>query len=105
MFREVALHSEDRDLHRYVVRNSQNELEDWRMNRVTFGVTSSPFLATAVLRLVGKDHSEDHFTATLVPTKFYVDDFFHGSNSIEEVQAVRKDINALLAKAQMKLGK
>ena len=105
MFREVALHSEDRDLHQYMVRNSQNELEDWRMTRVTFGVTSSPFLATAVLRQVAKDHSEDHFTATLVPTKFYVDDFLHRTNSIEEAQAVRKDINALLAKAQMKLRK
>ena len=105
MFREVALHSEDRDLHRYVVRNSQNELEDWRMTRVTFGVTLSPFLATAFLRQVAKDHFEDNFIATLVPTKFYVDYFLHGTNSIEEAQAVRKDIKALLAKAQMKLRK
>ena len=44
MFREVELHKEERDYHRYITRNKDtNEMEDWRM---TFGVASSPFLAT-----------------------------------------------------------
>ena len=49
MFREVGLHKSERDFHRYLVKG---HLHDWRMTRLTFGVTSSPFLATKVLHQV-----------------------------------------------------
>ncbi len=66
MFREILLHPAERDYHRYLVRNSVGEIEDWRMKRLTFGVSSSPFLATAALRRITQDHSEENFTAPLV---------------------------------------
>ena len=77
MFREVSLHLEDRDLHRYVMKNENEEglVEDWRMTRVTFGVTSSPFLATQVLRQVAIDHQQEFpEAAALITSSFYVDD-------------------------------
>ena len=40
IFREVSLHLEDRDIHCYVMKNEEGLVQDWRMNRVTFGVTS-----------------------------------------------------------------
>ena len=105
MFREVALYPDDKDLHRYLVRNQDGRLEDWRMSRVTFGVTSSPFLATATLQRLARDHASEHPTAALVKSCFYVDDFLHGSNSLQDALAVRKDVNALLLKGQMRLRK
>ncbi len=48
MLRQVGLHPEDRDLHRFLQPGPDGKLQDMRMTRVTFGVTSSPFLATQV---------------------------------------------------------
>ncbi len=105
MFREILLQPAERDYHRYLVRNSVGEIEDWRMKRLTFGVSSSPFLVTAALRRIAQDHSEENFTAPLVERNFYVDDFLHGSNSVEDAIAVQQDLTALLAKGKMSLRK
>ena len=42
MFREVSLHPDERDFHRYITRDEQGRLQDQRMTRLTFGVTCSP---------------------------------------------------------------
>ena len=46
MFREIGLDRSEQDYHRYLSMDEEGKLEDWRMIRLTFGVTSSPFLAT-----------------------------------------------------------
>ena len=61
MFREVSLSSADRDLHRFLWRPQPGgPLREGRMTRVTFGVASSPFLATQALRQTAIDHHLDH---------------------------------------------
>ena len=46
MYRAVELTPSDRDLHRFVWRNDPDEqLRDYRMTRVTFGVSASSFAA------------------------------------------------------------
>ena len=105
MFREIYVHPDDHDLLHYIVRNEQGQFEDWCISRVTFGVTSSPFLATASLRQVAIDHAEQHFTAGLVPVKFYVDDFLHGAVNVAEALAIRVDINQLLSHGNFTLRK
>ena len=48
MFREVGLHHTERDYHRYLVRGEKNgQSQDWKLSRLTFEVTSSPFLASS----------------------------------------------------------
>ena len=59
------------------------------MSHVTFGVTSSPFVATASLCQVAIDHVEQHLKASPVPVNFYVDDFLHGAANISEALAIR----------------
>ena len=49
MFKESALLPGERDLHQFLLQTETGEWQDWRMTRLTFGVTSSPFLATQVL--------------------------------------------------------
>lgn len=49
MFREVGLNDEELDYHRFLHRNDSGTIEDWRMTCLTFGVTTSPYLATQVL--------------------------------------------------------
>jgi len=46
MYRAIALAETDKDLHRFVWRTSPRDpLKDFRMTRVTFGVSASAFIA------------------------------------------------------------
>lgn len=106
MFREVSLHPDDRDLHRYVTKNKEGQIEDWRMSRVTFGVTSSPFLATQVLRQLAEDYREEYPEAAhLIETSFYVDDCLTGASTHQEAQHLRESLCELMTKASMTLRK
>ena len=106
MFREVGLHQEERDFHRYLVKGEDGHLQDWRMTRLTFGVTSSPFLATQVLHQVVSDHSTDFpTTASIISSQFYVDDVLTGAYYLEEATHIRNELNQLLQKACMTLRK
>ena len=75
------------------------------MTRVTFGVTSSPFLATASLRQAGLDYTDEHFTAKLIPETFYVDDFIYGADTNEATFAIFSDLSELLSKRCFNLRK
>ena len=104
MFREVVLNREERDLHCFFMRSESGDLEEWRMKCLTFGVTSSPFLATQVLRQVAEDYQQDFpIAAESIRTEFYVDDVLTGANTINEAKIIREELNSLLFKAGMKL--
>lgn len=46
MYRAIRLADEDKDLHRFVWRSDPKEvMRDYRMTRVTFGVSASSFAA------------------------------------------------------------
>ena len=46
MYRAICLTEPDKDLHRFVLRDDPKErLRDYRMTRVTFGVSASSFIA------------------------------------------------------------
>ena len=71
MFREVVLDPKDR---LSVQDHLSGKILDARMTRVTFGVASSPFLATSVLQQVAKNHcNEYNQAAQVVSSHFYVD--------------------------------
>ena len=106
MFREVSLHPDERDFHRYITRNKQGQLQDQRMTRLTFGVTCSPFLATQVLRRIAEDHREEFPNAAEAVLKFfYVDDYLSGEDSEEEAAQRARELCGLLLKGQMTLRK
>ena len=70
MFREVALHPANRDLHRFVHQDEDGNWLDCRMARLTFGITSLPFLATQVLRQLTRDPEHEFPRADQIA--FYV---------------------------------
>ena len=49
MFREVILNPKHKDYHRFLRRNLKGAIEDWRRVRLTFGVSSCPYLVSQVL--------------------------------------------------------
>ena len=106
MFRESGLHRSERDFHRYLVTAEEGKLEDWRMTRLTFGITSSPFLATQVLHQVAADYSAEFPTAAaIIRSLFYVYDVLTGADTVAEAARIREELNSLLQKACMQLRK
>ena len=107
MFREIGLHQDDRDLHRFLQPGPRGEgIMDMRMTRVTFGVTSSPFLATQVLRQVAKDYEKQYARAAkIITNNFYVDDCLTGAATSEEAKEIWDELTSVLRLAGMWLRK
>ncbi len=57
MFRD--LQSSECDLHRFLLTDEHSQFHDYRMKRLTFGVSSSPFMATRVLLQLADDHEHE----------------------------------------------
>lgn len=85
MYRPVELTSADRDLHRFVWRsNSKEVLKDYRMTRVTFGVSASSFAANMAMKQNAIDHAYKYpLAADVVEKSFYVDDCLSGADNHE----------------------
>ncbi len=102
MFREVELHPDDRDLHRFLQAALGGEgVIDMRMTRAMFGVSSSLFLATQVLRQVAKDHREQYPRAANIISNFYVDDCLIGAAIPDEAKKIQEELISLLRCAYM----
>ena len=83
MYREVVLCDSDRQLHRFVWRPQTDQpIQTYCMNRVTFGVTSSPYVAVRTLQQTAMDNSSPDSKAYWhVHQSFYVDDLLAGADT------------------------
>ncbi|XP_064397630.1 uncharacterized protein LOC135344354 [Halichondria panicea] len=99
MYRAIELTKNDRDLHRFVWRSSQGDmLKDYRMTRITFGVSASSFAANMSVKQNAIDYAHDYPIATkAVEESFYVDDALTGADSIEEAICLQKQLQDLLS--------
>ena len=76
------------------------------MTCVTFGITSSPFLASKVLLQITEDQaSQFPEAAAVVQNAFYVDDCLTGASSLEEADKLQGDLNDLLSLGKFTLRK
>lgn len=75
MYRAILLDEGDKDLHRFVWRSSPNEqLRDYRMTRITFGVSASSFTANMCVKQNAIDFGAEYPNAAKeVERSFYVD--------------------------------
>ena len=106
MFREIALDHCERDVHRFLVTGENGQTEDWRMKRLTFGVTSSPFLATQVLRHAANLYKDEFPEASdIILHHLYVDDCIAGATTEEDAIRITRQLNDLLQHPCMTLRK
>ena len=107
MYRAVELVESDRDLHRFVWRSDTSKpLQDYRMTRVTFGVSASSFAANMSLKRNALDHAmEFPKAAHAVETAFYVDDCLTGANTVEEAIDLHQQLLSLFIKGGFLLRK
>ena len=100
MYRAVILPPEDRDLHRFVWRGRLDEpLKDYRMTRVTFGISSSSFAANMSVRQNAVDLSQEYpLAASAVEKSFYVDDGLCGADTVEKAVQLQNQLQALFSR-------
>ena len=107
MYRAIELPPSDRDLHRFVWRASQNEPpNDYRMTQVTFGVSSSSFIANMSVKQNANDFAHKYpLTTKVIDESFYVDDCLTGANSVEEGMELQCQLQKLFSEADFLLRK
>ena len=100
MYRAVLLPKDQRDLHRFVWReNGRGEVRDFRMTRLTFGVSASSFAANMAVKHNAILHAQSHpRAASAVHNSFYVDDGLTGAKSIPEAIELQKSFRKCLEK-------
>lgn len=106
MFREVGLQDSEKDYHRFLQRGPDGNIQDWRTTRLTFGIASSPFVASRVLRQLAEDHRTEHpLGASIIDHCFYVDDCLAGAEDVQAATEACRDLCAIFKKAQMTICK
>ena len=107
MYREVELAAPDRDVHRFLWRSSlQQDIQDYRMTRVTFGVSASPYLAVRTLQQTAADHRSEHPEAVHhIMSSFYVDDLLAGATTVTEAKQLYTSLREVLQQGGFNLCK
>ena len=107
MYRAILLPEAQRDLHRFVWRrDDHSELKDYRMTRLTFGVSASSFAANMAVRKNAIQNERTHPRAAFAVQKsFYVDDGITGACSISEAIELQKELQQLFDKGGFLLRK
>ena len=99
MYRAIELVDDDKDFHRFVWRSSTKDcLIDYRMTRVTFGVSASSFAANMAVKQNAINHSLEYPEAAEVVRKSrYVDDFLTGAEDPESALTLYRQLTELFS--------
>lgn len=112
-FLQIAVNSSDRDALRFLwfsekpdISRPLPEVEVFRMARVPFGTTSSPFFLAATLQHHFATMKHDlPETVTILQQSIYVDDLLCGAENEEEATKIYEEANFIFEKASMRLHK
>ena len=100
MYRAVELTKSDRDLHRFVWRSDPStQLKDYRMTRLTFGVSASSFAANMAVKQNAIEHAQEFpLAADVVQKGFYVDDCLTGTDDPESALILQRQLTDLFSR-------
>ncbi|XP_049272070.1 uncharacterized protein LOC125758673 [Rhipicephalus sanguineus] len=112
-FLQIWIRSEDRDAIRFLWIDQLPTREhpvptiiEWRMTRVPFGASPSPFLLSATLQHHLETWKSKHpDIVARLQRSFYVDDLVIGAFSEEEALEIYREANAIVTDAGMELRK
>lgn len=114
MYRMILLDKQDTDYHRILwrrnnieaVENMEAEVKDYRLNTVTFGTASAPYLAVKTLIKLAEDEGNSYpEAAKIIREDFYVDDLISGCDSREQAIEISKQIITILQRGGFELQK
>ena len=107
MHRAIELTDDDKDLHRFVWRSHPNDpLKDYRMTRVTFGVSASSFATNMAVKQNTIEYSHEFpLAAEVVHESFYVDDCLTGTTDSKSALLLQQQLTELFARGGFVLRK
>nr|CAI5851362.1 unnamed protein product [Callosobruchus analis] len=86
-----------RNLQKIFWRDSDGVVKSWRLNTVTYGTKSAPYLAKRCIRQVGLDNLEGYpEAACVIINNFYVDDLVFSDDSSEKAVQVCREVDLVL---------
>ncbi|CAK1597420.1 unnamed protein product [Parnassius mnemosyne] len=107
MYRNILVRDTDRDFQRIVWRTSPDEpIRDYRLRTVTFGVSSSPYLALRTMRQLALDEATRFPRASqVIIGDIFVDDIVSGDNTEAEALALQQELISICQAAGFTLHK
>ncbi|XP_029175121.1 uncharacterized protein LOC114943637 [Nylanderia fulva] len=88
MYRQIQLHPDNQDLQR-ILWAEDNEVNKYRLNTVTYGLASAPYLAIRVLRQLASDKTNRFpLGADVLQHDVYVDDILTGAADLNTARCL-----------------
>ncbi|XP_045449996.1 uncharacterized protein LOC123658688 [Melitaea cinxia] len=107
MYRQINVAPHHREYQRIFWRAHPDEpLQEYILNTVTYGVSSSPFLACRTIQQLANDEGHHYPKAKAVLTSdIYIDDIVTGSSTLEDACDIKSQVIALLTRGRFELRK
>lgn len=107
MYRQVLINPDETKYQKIFWRSQCNDpLKVYKLNTITYGTASAPYLAVKCLFQIAKENEGDFPLASkIIKRDFYMNDISTGSNSISELLEIQRDILSLLANHGFELRK
>ncbi|XP_008182033.1 uncharacterized protein LOC103309131 [Acyrthosiphon pisum] len=107
MYRQIQVLPEYRKYQHILWRSSpHDQLVEYQLNTVTYGVTCAPFLAIRVLHAIAEtDCTDADQVRDALLYQTYVDDICVGSDSVESALELQSSLQFILAKSGLELKK
>lgn len=98
MYRQVLVRESDRNFQCIIYRQSPNrDLQYYKLNTVTYGTSSAPYLATrCLIHLADKITNTYPRESIIIKDDFYVDDLITGTNNINELKSLKLNLENIL---------
>lgn len=107
MYRMIHIDNNHKRFHRIFWRSDPTyDVQCFEMNRVVFGTASAPFLAVRCLYQLGVEcETINPRESEIIKNDFYVDDCLTGTNCIQELLDIQKNLSRILKKGGFELRK
>jgi len=107
MYRQVLVAPEYRPLQHILWRASpHDELVEYELNTITYGLNCAPFLALRVLAAIADEDCVGHDAVRdALLRQTYVDDICVGADSTDDVLALQRDLTSVLSRSGLELKK
>ncbi|XP_043263007.1 uncharacterized protein LOC122403517 [Colletes gigas] len=98
MYRQVKVIDSDTSYQKILWRECENEtIRVFKLNTVTQGTASAPFLASRTLHQLADDEGHKFPLAAIsLKNDFYVDDLLSGANTIQEALELKRQVTQIL---------
>ncbi|XP_076302002.1 uncharacterized protein LOC143220171 [Lasioglossum baleicum] len=97
MYRQILVHPEDRNFQRILWRdNESEEVREYCLNTVTYGLSCAPFLAVRTLHQLAEDEGSQYpIAARALRHDSYVDDILTGADTIHALKETALQLQQL----------